>query len=133
MKGWPCLSLNILKPVFVLITKLLFCALFEVFRVSHCQVHQRAPSLRNEKLVSKGSKVTAEAGGRAGISQGSSLTPADPTLPLAEAPVTFFLGGGQVWHSCLGCVIEMGVGKVCNGAAPPKPLRPGAVLSAQCL
>lgn len=112
MKGWPCLSLNILKPVFVLITKLLFCALFEMFRVSHCQVHQRAPSLRNGKLVSKGSKVTTEAGGRAGISQGSSLTPADPTLPLAEAPVTFFLGGGQVWHSCSGCVTEMGVGKV---------------------
>lgn len=58
------------------------------------------PSLRNEQLVSKGSEDTAEAGGRAGISQGSSVTPADPTLPWHVFP-----GGGagvaavlSVWH-----------------------------------
>lgn len=99
MKGWPWLSLNILKHVFGN-HKAVTLWIFEVFGVSHCQVHQRAPSLRSEQLISKGSEVTAGAGGRAGISQGSPLAPADPTWPLAgfswdRAGVAVVL---SVWH-----------------------------------
>lgn len=63
------------------------------------------PCLRNEELVCRGSKVAAEAGGRAGIIPDTSRS----HTAFGQSACQVFLGGGS-------CGMEMGIGKVWNGA-----------------